>query len=56
MTNGESLNNFKIIIIKCFKTLLENFQSFASIVKQDRIYYKAWPLLESVSSITKRET
>ena len=55
MTNQESFKGFKIIITKCFKTLLENFQSVASITKLERIYYQAWQVLQSVAFITKRE-
>ena len=55
VTNEESFKGFKIIITKCFKTLLENFQSVASITKLERIYYQAWQVLQSVAFITKRE-
>lgn len=55
MANEESFKGFKIIIRKCFITLLENFQSVGSITELERIYYKAWQVWQSVAFITKRE-
>ena len=51
VANRESFTNFKLIITKCDKALL---QSVTGITKWDRIYYKVWEVLQSVTVITKR--
>ena len=52
VTNRESFKNFKTIIRKCVKMVL---QSVTFITKRDRIYYEVWKILQSVTGITKSD-
>ena len=46
VTNREILTNFKIIITKCDKNLL---QSVTGITRWDRVYYEVWQVWQSVA-------
>ena len=51
VTNREILTNFKIIITKCDKNLL---QSVTGITRWDRVYYEVWQVWQSVAKCSTK--